>query len=53
MNLEELGPYLWNVAGTYPKQHIYTGADTIDAVIVTGTSTQGAMDVYFEILRLK
>lgn len=48
-----LGAYLWNVANSYRKNKVYTGADTIDAVIVTGTSTQGAMDIYFEILRLK
>lgn len=47
------GVYLWdNVAGE-KWQKIYTGADTIDATIVTGTSTQGAMTVWALVLRLK
>lgn len=46
-----LGVYLWS--GAAPNTKMYLVGDTIDATIVQNDSTQGAMDVYFEILRMK
>lgn len=53
INADDLGAYLWDAVNGHKIDKIYAGADTIDAVIVTGTSTQGAMSVYALVLRLK
>lgn len=53
---DERGVYLWDSAGAgtgHEDSHIYEGADTIDATLVVGTSTQGIATVYVHITRLK
>lgn len=45
------GAYLWD--GTGDDEELYTGADTVDATLVVGTSTQGVAVVYVKITRLK
>lgn len=45
------GAYLWD--GTSTKKKTYTGADTVDATLVVGTSTQGQAIVYVQISRKK
>lgn len=47
------GVYLWDFIGVHDRDHVRTGAGSITATVVTGTSTQGSMVVYLEMLRLK
>jgi hypothetical protein len=49
---DERGAYLYH-AGLHMRCRAYTGADTIDTTVVTGTATQGEMKVWVAILRLK
>jgi len=53
---DDRGAYLWHSAGAgtgHDDCKIYTGADTIDATLVAGTSTQGVATVYIHLIRLK
>jgi len=51
-HLDERGDYLWD-GPDHGDHKIYTGADTVDATLVVGTSTQGIATVYVHITRLK
>lgn len=52
-NFDDRGGFLWDAANSHAQRKVYTGADTIDATIVAGTSTQGEMTVWVVIQRLK
>jgi len=52
-NHDNRGAYFYDPVNKHDVDKIYTGADTIDAFLVQNDSTQGVMDVYAEILRLK
>jgi hypothetical protein len=57
-SLDDLGAFMDEDVGsaepdTVPRHHIYSGADTVDATVVQGTTTQGAMTVYVVARKLK
>ena len=55
-HIDERGDYLWHSAGGgtgHEDEKIYAGADTVDATLVAGTSSQGQAIVYTLIRRLK
>lgn len=52
LEADERGDYLWDAGNTHVRQKVYTGVDTVDAVIVKTNGTQGVADVYVKVVRI-